>query len=55
MVGDGAMCTGSSKDVVMEGDVLFAPANSEISVSTASELHLYRAGVNSRFFQTLRW
>uniref|UniRef100_A0A6M2EGN3 mannose-6-phosphate isomerase n=1 Tax=Populus davidiana TaxID=266767 RepID=A0A6M2EGN3_9ROSI len=55
MVGEGAMCAGSSKDVVMEGDVLFAPANSEISVSTASELHLYRAGVNSRFFQTLRW
>ncbi|CAK7344331.1 unnamed protein product [Dovyalis caffra] len=53
MVGEGAMCTGSSKDVVMEGDVLFAPANTEIMVSTASELHLYRAGVNSRVFQIL--
>ncbi|KAG5227168.1 mannose-6-phosphate isomerase [Salix suchowensis] len=51
--GEGKMCTESSKDVVMEGDVLFAPANTEISVSTTSELHLYRAGVNSRFFQIL--
>ncbi|KAF9663983.1 hypothetical protein SADUNF_Sadunf17G0108700 [Salix dunnii] len=51
--GKGKMCTESSKDVVMEGDVLFAPANTEISVTTTSELHLYRAGVNSRFFQIL--
>ncbi|XP_011021254.1 PREDICTED: mannose-6-phosphate isomerase 1-like [Populus euphratica] len=53
VVGEGTMCTESSKDVVMEGDALFAPANTEISVSTPSELHLYRAGVNSRFFQIL--
>ncbi|KAH8483357.1 hypothetical protein Peur_064292 [Populus x canadensis] len=51
--GEGTMCTESSKDVVMEGDALFAPANTEINVSTPSELHLYRAGVNSRFFQIL--
>ncbi|KAJ6861301.1 mannose-6-phosphate isomerase 1-like [Populus alba x Populus x berolinensis] len=53
VVGEGTMRTESSKDVVMEGDALFAPANTEISVSTPSELHLYRAGVNSRFFQIL--
>ncbi|KAL9381227.1 hypothetical protein Peur_026884 [Populus x canadensis] len=53
VAGEGTMCTESSKDVVMEGDALFAPANTEISVSTPSELHLYRAGVNSRFFQIL--
>ncbi|KAG6741983.1 hypothetical protein POTOM_055265 [Populus tomentosa] len=53
VVGEGKMRTESSKDVVMEGDALFAPANTEISVSTPSELHLYRAGVNSRFFQIL--
>ncbi|KAJ7975743.1 Mannose-6-phosphate isomerase [Quillaja saponaria] len=38
-------------DVVSEGTVLFAAANTEISVTSASELHLYRAGVNSRYFQ----
>lgn len=53
VVGEGTMRTESSKDVVMEGDALFAPANTEISVSTPSEMHLYRAGVNSRFFQIL--
>ncbi|XP_059670593.1 mannose-6-phosphate isomerase 1-like [Cornus florida] len=47
--GEGTMCT-SSEDIVTEGDVLFAAANTEISVTTSSELHLYRAGVNSRFF-----
>lgn len=36
---------------VTEGDVLFAAANTDISVTSASELHLYRTGVNSRFFQ----
>lgn len=52
LVGEGMMHTGSSKgDVVIEGDVLFAPANTEISITAASELVLYRAGVNNRFFQ----
>ncbi|CAN0926014.1 Mannose-6-phosphate isomerase 2, partial [Linum grandiflorum] len=53
--GDGAMQEGSSslRDVVMEGDVIFAPAGIQIEVKTVSELHLYRAGVNSRFLQTL--
>ena len=31
-----------------EGDVLFAPANTEISVISESELQLYRAGL--KFF-----
>lgn len=51
--GEGKMLTGSSTEVVNEGDVLFAPANIEIGITTASELHLYRAGVSSRFFQFL--
>ncbi|GLT34041.1 hypothetical protein SLA2020_085870 [Shorea laevis] len=53
LVGDGTLHIGSSKDVVTEGDVLFAPANTEITISTSSELQLYRAGVNSRFLHTL--
>ncbi|KAK6927939.1 Phosphomannose isomerase type I, catalytic domain [Dillenia turbinata] len=36
-------------DAVTEGDVLFSPANVEITVTSSSELHLYRAGVSSRF------
>ncbi|CAL0308267.1 unnamed protein product [Lupinus luteus] len=53
-VGEGTMnTTGSPKgQVVTEGDVLFAAANTEISVtSSASKLHLYRTGTNSTFFQ----
>ncbi|XP_020224065.1 mannose-6-phosphate isomerase 1 [Cajanus cajan] len=51
-VGDGTMKTGSAKGhAVTEGDVLFAAANTEISVTSASKLHLYRTGVNSKFFQ----
>ncbi|KAK3017087.1 hypothetical protein RJ639_007661 [Escallonia herrerae] len=53
MMGQGRMQTSSHEDLVMEGDVLFAPASAEIRVtSTASQLHLYRAGVNTRFFST---
>ncbi|CAN1122579.1 Mannose-6-phosphate isomerase 2 [Linum perenne] len=53
--GEGVMQAGSSSfiDVVVEGDVLFAPAGIQIIVKTVSELHMYRAGVNSRFLQTL--
>lgn len=47
------MRTGSWEHMVTEGDVLFAPANTEITITTASELQLYRAGVNSRFFHAL--
>ncbi|PSR87821.1 Mannose-6-phosphate isomerase [Actinidia chinensis var. chinensis] len=51
MEGEGKMNAASFEDVVREGDVLFAPANTDISVTTASELHLYRGGVNNRFFE----
>ncbi|KAL8472592.1 hypothetical protein ACS0TY_029698 [Phlomoides rotata] len=47
--GEGTMRVASSKEVVSEGDVLFAPANSDITVETISGLNLYRAGLNSRF------
>ncbi|WOH07639.1 hypothetical protein DCAR_0727072 [Daucus carota subsp. sativus] len=47
--GNGTMKS-EAEEIVSEGDVLFAPANTRISVTAASELHLYRAGVNSRFF-----
>lgn len=53
VAGEGTMQTESSEDAATEGDVLFAPANVEITIKTTSELHLYRAGVNSRFFQIL--
>ncbi|KAL4632743.1 hypothetical protein ACB092_04G072300 [Castanea dentata] len=52
MAGEGIMHAGSFKgELVTEGDVLFAPANTEISKESESELQLYRAGVNDRFFQ----
>ncbi|GFZ18943.1 mannose-6-phosphate isomerase, type I [Actinidia rufa] len=51
MEGEGTMNDASFEDVVREGDVLFAPANTDIRVTTASELQLYRGGVNSRFFE----
>ena len=46
MAGEGIMRVG-----LFEGDVLFAPANTEISIESESELQLYRAGVNDRLFQ----
>ncbi|XP_051117930.1 mannose-6-phosphate isomerase 2-like [Andrographis paniculata] len=52
--GEGAFLTFSKEVfVVIEGDVLFAPANTEIAVQTASAsgLNLFRAGINSRFFE----
>ncbi|WJX80591.1 Mannose-6-phosphate isomerase [Trifolium repens] len=50
--GEGTMNTGSPKVYkITEGDVLFAPAGTEISVSSESDLHLYRTGINSKFFQ----
>ncbi|KAK9066915.1 hypothetical protein SSX86_014239 [Deinandra increscens subsp. villosa] len=39
-----------SEDIVRGGDVLFAPANTEVHVSTESELRLFRAGVNHLMF-----
>ncbi|XP_071703069.1 mannose-6-phosphate isomerase 1-like [Rutidosis leptorrhynchoides] len=46
--GEGSMLTSSSEDIVTEGVALFAPAGTEIRVTTESELHLYRAGVNNK-------
>ncbi|KAJ8550064.1 hypothetical protein K7X08_033771 [Anisodus acutangulus] len=48
--GEGTV-TISSNEIIREGDVFFAPANTSITVSTSSGLHLYRTGVNSRFFE----
>ncbi|XAR51535.1 Mannose-6-phosphate isomerase [Bertholletia excelsa] len=49
--GEGTSYGTSFEDVVREGDVIFAPATVGITFRTASHLHLYRAGVNSGFFQ----
>nr|BAD44147.1 phosphomannose isomerase (din9) [Arabidopsis thaliana] len=52
--GKGQLRTGSSKVLVNRGDVLFVPADIEIHVTGESDvMKLYRAGVSSRFFQTL--
>ncbi len=51
--GEGMLQSGSCKDVVAEGDVLFAAAETQISISTSTELKLYRAGVNSRILHSL--
>ncbi|KAG4969582.1 hypothetical protein JHK82_035277 [Glycine max] len=51
-VGEGMMTTESPKGYpITEGHVLFVAANTEITVSSAPQLHLFRTGVNSRFFQ----
>ncbi|KAI3665546.1 hypothetical protein L6452_44173 [Arctium lappa] len=46
--GEGSMHTLSSEDRVSEGSALFAPAETEVRVTTESTLHLYRAGVNNK-------
>lgn len=51
IAGEGTMRVASSKEVVAEGDVVFAPANTEITIETISGLNVYRAGVNSRFLE----
>ncbi|XP_004233489.2 mannose-6-phosphate isomerase 1-like [Solanum lycopersicum] len=48
--GEGTL-TSSSDEIIHEGDVLFAPANTNITVSTSSGLQLYRTGINSSFFE----
>lgn len=51
--GEGTINVGSVKqDVVAEGYVLFVPANVEIHVTSVTELHVYRAGVNDRFLKS---
>ncbi|CAN0881359.1 Mannose-6-phosphate isomerase 2 [Linum grandiflorum] len=53
--GEGVMEARFSSQTLKEGDVVFAPADTLINVTStaASELHLYRAGVNSIFLQTM--
>ncbi|KDP29436.1 hypothetical protein JCGZ_18357 [Jatropha curcas] len=55
IMGRGTIAAGFSKDgKAGEGEVLFVPACTEIRITAESaELHLYRAGVNSRFFEDL--
>ncbi|KAG9135642.1 hypothetical protein Leryth_002382 [Lithospermum erythrorhizon] len=48
MEGGGMMSTIASEEMIVEGDVLFTPADTEVSISTTSGLRLYRTGVNSR-------
>lgn len=52
MEGEGTLCAASSEeDEVKQGYVLFVDANTSISFTASSGLHLFRAGVNSRFFE----
>ncbi|KAL1540676.1 mannose-6-phosphate isomerase [Salvia divinorum] len=51
MKGRGTVRQAFSEELVGEGDVLFTPANAQISVRTTSGLSLYRAGISSRFFK----
>lgn len=52
--GDGIMSTEASADKIAMGDVLFAPADTEIHIEcSSSDLKLYRAGVNSRFLYSI--
>ncbi|KAM0055227.1 putative mannose-6-phosphate isomerase [Helianthus debilis subsp. tardiflorus] len=46
--GEGSMLTSSCEESVSEGAALFAPAGTEVRVSTDSELRFYRAGVNNK-------
>ncbi|KAG6579210.1 Mannose-6-phosphate isomerase 2 [Cucurbita argyrosperma subsp. argyrosperma] len=53
--GKGTIITGYSEEsTLQEGEVLFVPAYMEVSITSgATELHVYRAGVNNRFFGDL--
>lgn len=47
--GRATMCS-RKEEIISKGDVLFAPANSQVGIKSETELELYRAGVNGRFF-----
>ncbi|XP_062023856.1 mannose-6-phosphate isomerase 2-like [Rosa rugosa] len=49
-LGKGTICTCNGDNEIIQGDVLFACADTRISVTSASQLHVYRAGVNSMVF-----
>ncbi|CAH2042476.1 unnamed protein product [Thlaspi arvense] len=51
IAGEGTMHGAHFEELVSEGDVLFAPADVSVEVATSSKVHVYRAGVNSRFFE----
>ncbi|KAK8669579.1 hypothetical protein V6N13_107005 [Hibiscus sabdariffa] len=54
LAGEGTLKTGCWEGIVTEGDVMFEAANTEITITaTATELQIYRAGINSRFFHGL--
>ncbi|GMH04312.1 hypothetical protein Nepgr_006151 [Nepenthes gracilis] len=54
MDGEGTVRTGSSsEETLCVGDVLFAPAETDMSIRTESWLELYRAGVNGEFLGAL--
>ncbi|KAG6385897.1 hypothetical protein SASPL_154780 [Salvia splendens] len=50
--GKGTMRQAFLEELVGEGDVLFTPANAQISVRTTSGLSLCRAGISSRFLSS---
>ncbi|KAK9742507.1 hypothetical protein RND81_03G177900 [Saponaria officinalis] len=47
--GSGTLRAGFSAEKIRVGDVLFAPANTKLSISADTRLEIYRAGVNSKF------
>ncbi|GMI66169.1 PHOSPHOMANNOSE ISOMERASE 2, DARK INDUCIBLE 9 [Hibiscus trionum] len=52
--GEGTLKTGTWEGIVTEGDVMFEPANTAVTITaTATQLQIYRAGINSRFFRGL--
>lgn len=51
VAGEGTLRLAFSSELVSEGDVLFTPANTEITVETSLGLNLYRAGISSSFLE----
>ncbi|KAK9700191.1 hypothetical protein RND81_08G222400 [Saponaria officinalis] len=47
--GTGTIRAGFSVEKITVGDVLFAPANAKLTVSSETRLQIYRAGVNTKF------
>lgn len=47
--GMGTLRTGFSVEKISVGDVLFAPANTKLTIQSETRLELYRAGVNSKY------
>jgi len=47
--GMGTIRMGFSMEKISAGDVLFAPANTKLSIHSETRLELYRAGVNTKY------